>query len=732
MDDLELETNESKTKEYKEEIAGGDADDFRELDVSQTREAVDKNYIPEGFESKEAFLKDMREEYELDVQADDDNRKEAIDDKKFAAGEQWDPRVLQHREGLPNLIINSIPQFIAQLVGDWRQSRNAIKVLPAEDGDVEVASVRSDLVRAIEYQSRADRVYDEAFESSVQCGDGAFRVDVEYAKDDVFDQDIFLRKIEDPLSVVWDRFSFDPTGKDARHVYVDDEIPLKEFNRKWPKANPSALSNKVSTELTSTGWLDGNSVRVTSYWRMIERDRLLGLFQDGSIHIMTSENYGELHQKYGAPVRTRISPCLYAQMHLVTGWDILAGPYEYRLNRLPIIRVTGRTININGKRVRYGLVRFMKDSVRLRNFWRSTMAEQLGYAPKAQWMATESAVAGRESTIREAHLSRDPLLIFNDEADFGRNVQRVDPPQMQAALMTEVQVNTQDMKDVTGIHDASLGIKSNETSGKAIMARQREGDIASVTYYDNANAAILEAGDVINQLIPAIYDSTRIIRIIGEDETPKLLKINDPSDPSSPNLATGNYDVALTSGTSYTTRRAEAADAMMQAVQVWPNLIAVAGDIIAKAQDWPGADKLAERLKKTIPQQLLDPEEQDPNAPAMDPQQIQQMGMELQALQQENAAMKMDKELEIRKLDIDWYNAETQRIRALSDNQVDGNQMEMDAIGRILDHTDKDNERAHQMEVIEKQLEAKRAMDAQKNAQAQAQGGSGGTPSDAS
>lgn len=654
------------------------------VDVLHYKGKVKANYIPEGFSSKESFLEDMREEYKLDVQADEHNRTQAIDDKKFTAGEQWDPEVLKHRAGLPNLVINTIPQFTAQLVGDWRQSRNAVKVLPAEAGDVEIASIRGDLIRNIEYASRADRVYDAAFESAVQCGDGAFRVSVEYAKDDVFDQDIFVRGVDDALSTVWDRMSIDPTGRDARHAYVDDSIPTKEFNRKWPNAKPSELSNDVKSVCLRDGWYDDGAVKVTEYWRMIERERLLGMFEDGSVHAIEAENYEAIIQKHGNPVKTRVAPCLYAQMHLVTGWEILDGPYEYKINRLPIIRMSGRVINVAGKRTRFGLVRFMKDPVRLRNFWRSIAAEQLGYAPKAQWIAPESAVEGREAVFRKAHLSRDPLLVYNDGAE--TPPQRLDPPAPQMALLNEAQVNTQDMKDVTGIHDASLGIKSNETSGKAIMARQREGDTAAITFYDNGNAAILEAGDVINQLIPHIYDSARIIRIIGEDETPKLVKINDTSDPTSPNLATGNYDVALTSGTSYTTRRAEAAQAMMEAVQVWPNLIGIAGDIIAKAQDWPGAEKLAERLKKTIPQELLNEDERDPEAPTMPPEAIQQMQMEFQTLQQEHEALKTDKTLEVKKLEVDWYNAETQRIRALSDHEVDNTKLNMDGIEAILSH----------------------------------------------
>lgn len=640
-----------------------------------------KNYVPEGFDTVEEYLEDMRETYALDLQADDDNRKAALEDKKFAAGDQWDPLVRQQRAGLPCLTINSIPQFVAQLVGDWRTNKASVKVLPSENGDKEVADVRSDLLRAIEQNCRSERVYNNAFESAVICGDGAFRVGVQYASEDVFDQDITLAPIDDALSVVWDRLSVDPTGRDALHCFVDDTIPVKEFRAKWPEQDPSFLSKKELNNLSIDGWYDLGTVRVTEHWRIIERKRVLAMFADGSIYPIADlqgDKAEQLVQQHGEIVKTRLAPCRYAQMHLVTGFAILAGPYEWKLNRLPIIRLSGRTVTIGDKRVRYGLVRNMKDAARLRNFWRSQAAEQLGYAPKAQWIATESAVEGREDALRRAHMTRDPLLVVNDEAIIGQNIQRVDPPQMQMALLNEAQVNTQDMKDVTGIHDASLGIKSNETSGRAIQARQREGDIASLTYYDNGNASILEAGDVINQLIGQIYDGTRVVRIIGEDESAKMVKINDPMDPSSPNLAVGKYDVAITTGASYTTRRVEAAEAMMEAVQVFPEMMSVAGDLVAKAQDWPGAEELAERLRKTIPPNLLSDKERAELGPqpqqgvpseamAQIQEEAQKMMEQLQKLEIENATLRAKHDTEIRKLDIDEFKAETERLKVLGE-----------------------------------------------------------------
>jgi len=675
-----METNDTGSKE---------TEDFKTVDnlksSSLNRENVSEEYVPEGFDSQDEFLADMREKYEADINYDKENRDAAVQDKMFAAGDQWDPVVLEYRKGLPTLTINSVPQFTAQIVGDWREARNAIKVLPSEDGDVEIASVRGDLIRAIEAQSRASRVYDSGFESMIQCGDGAWRVSVEYANEDVFDQDIHIRPVDDALSAVWDHLSIDPTGRDATHVFLDDRLPRKEFKKNWKDADPSELSSSMRAEMMSNGWCDEDSVRVTEYWRMIERKRLLTMFEDGSIHFIQEDtDLEEMVDKHGLPVKTRVAPCRYAQMHLVTGFKILEGPYEYKLNRVPIIRCTGRVVNINGKRTRYGLVRFMKDPVRLRNFWRSIAAEQLGYAPKAKWIAQESSVEGREDDFRKAHLNRDPLLIYNDDTEEPKQVQ---PPAIESALLNEAATNAQDMKDVTGIHDASLGVTSNETSGRAIQARQREGDIASLTYHDNGNASILETGDVINQLISQVYDGTRIVRVIGEDQEAKLVKINDPMDPSTPDLSVGKYDVAMTTGSSYTTRRVEAAAAMIESVQAWPQMMEIAGDLVAKAQDWPGAQELAERLKKAIPPQLLEDADKNPIPPEVQ-QQMQEMEQAIMMLQEENKKLSEGKEIEHEETRIKAYEAETKRLGLAADQEGKLEQIVAKAIMDALNSPD--------------------------------------------
>lgn len=626
-------------------------------------------YIPEGFDSADDFLKDMREKRNADYEAAKDNRKAAVDDKMFWNGKQWTDAALKYRKNLPVVTINPLKQYTSQITGDWRVNRPSIRVLPSEDGDVDTAEIRADLIRAIEAQSRADRAYDNAFESMVICGDGAFRVSVDYAHEDVFDQDIVIKPVDDVQSTLWDRMSIDQTGKDARHCFVDDLMPRTEFERKWPGKEPSQLGPRDAAALDAEGWCTPETVRVTEYWRMIERDRELALFADGSILDTSDKGYADAVKERGEPVRRRVSKVRYAQMHLVTGHAILAGPFEYRLTRLPIIRMLGRVITIEGRREISGMVREMKEPLRLRNYWRSKAAEYLGYATKAKYKAAASAVEGREAAWRNSHLNDDTLLIFNDNASGAP--QEVSPPQLPAALMTAAQENTQDLKDVSGLHDASLGMRSNETSGVAIMARQREGDVANVVFHDSGNAALLEAGDVVNQLIGQVIDGTRTLRVIGEDQAVRMVRANDPSFvpgkevDRAVDLSNGRYDVMLSTGPSYTTRRVEGAQAMEKLIQGNPELSGVIGDLYIKMLDVPGADKMMERIQRTMPPELIAEEGEDPVPPQVKAQ-MEQMGQVLEALKAENDNLKTDRSLEERKLDIDAYGKETDRIKAVT------------------------------------------------------------------
>lgn len=617
---------------------------------------LERTYVPEGWKTAQEFLDDAIEIFREDELFDHDNRMWAMEDLRFLASDQWDPEIKKMRQEKmrPCMTINDLPQYVGQVVGDRRMNKTTVKVRPFKDGTAKVAEVRSGLIKSIESFSRAERAYDAACEDQVACGISNLRVDLDYAGNDVFDQDIFIRHIPNPLAVIWDRMSIDPTGRDARHCFVIDSIPRRVYEKEFPDYPCPAGGIGDMTNYPSD-WRDPNSVRIVEYWELVDKPATFALMQDGDVKDITGidevDYEEELWRDENGFPRIRKSFRTYARMHLITGFAILGEAYEIPLTRLPIIRVEGRVTRVGEERVRFGIVRNAKDTARMRNYMRSAAVEVVSMAPKAVWTGSASAFKGREDAWRKAHLEGDNLLIHNDLKNGEKPPQRVDPATIPAALIQQSEMCSQDLKDVTGLHDASLGMRSNEVSGKAIDARRRAGDVATVIYHDNVNNAIQEVGDVTNQLIPLAYDAVRTIRVIGDDDKHKLMVINDPNDEDSPNIVQGKYDVVLETGPSFATQRTEALDAMMTLIQTSPDLMGVIGDLVAKNMDWPGAVEIAERIKKTMPPELVgeDDEEVDPENPTPEQAakmqavaQEQELVQEQQQMQQEMAGLELE------------------------------------------------------------------------------------------
>lgn len=606
---------------------------------------------PEGFDTVDAFLQDMRETFQADVDSDRLNREAQLEDAKFAAGEQWEAQDIAARKGRPCLTINTLPQFVAQIVGDIRINRPSIKVRPAEDADKGEADLREGLIRQIERASDAQGVYADAGQAQVIGGMGNFRVDLDYASDDAFDREIRIKRIPNPLAVVWDRMSIDPTGKDARHCFVTDEMARKDFE----KAHPDALSSSLRSDMERSGWCTRDAVRITQYWTMKHKPVTIALLADGTIKDLDKLAPGE------TPVKTRDTFRKTACMYLTNGFAILAEPVEWPIRRVPIIKVTGWEMWVGERRDRFGIVRFAKDPQRLKNYWRSVAAEKLALAPRQQWLVGVNE-QNPQDDFRDGATSGDTVLTYTGQ----QKPERVDPPQIEAALLNEAALASQDMKDVTGLHDASLGARSNETSGKAINARQREGDVASYIYPDNLRASIREAGEICNDLIPVTYDTLRTVVVLGQDEVAKSVKVNDPNNPESINFGNGKYDIAVDTGPSYSTRRVEAADSMMTFVQALPQVGQVAGDLIAKAQDWPLADDIAERLKRAMPPQIT--ADKDTPPPQPDPAQQAQMQM-----QQEAATLSLaEQKAKVRQAEANADKAEYEAAEAMAKASMAG------------------------------------------------------------
>jgi len=607
---------------------------------------------PDDFESEYEFLAYVRKTNDQDREADKDNRREMVEDSRFVAGQQWDSQIREARDRAykPTLTLNRLPAYVAQLIGNRRLNDTGIKIIPDSGGTKAIAKIREGLIRSIQKVCRAQYVFDKAFEQQVIGGLGNFQVHLDYAHDDVFEQDIRIAAIPNPLSVVWDRLSMEPTGADARHVFVTDRLPRKDFEKRYPDAQCSDFAG-LDQEVRGLGWDTSDTVQVVSFWRMRSVAREVGLFKDGDVKDITDFPAGmwmdELVVDPSGEFMIREVQRRYAQMYLCSSSDILAGPYDLPVQRVPVFKVPGWEVFVEGDRFRWGMIRFLRDPQKLHNYWRSTIAEKLVGSPKAKWIASSAAVEGREDEWRKSHLSDDPLLIYNAES--GTPPIPVPPNQLEPALINEAGVASQDIRDISNIHEAYLGMQSNEVSGKAIMARQRVGEVGHVIYPDNLNMAIEEAGKVINQLIPFVYDTPRLVKTLGPDMvTEKHVVINDETDPSSIDITLGKYSVSTTTGPSYTTRRVEAREEMMAMVNAMPQTMAIAADKIVEAQDWPGADQIAKRIRSQLPPAMLGAEDMDEEeqqamqAQAQAAQQKQQV--ETQMLQMEMASKQADLE----------------------------------------------------------------------------------------
>ena len=570
-------------------------------------------------DEQDNILRQARERFERAAEADRENAEEAHDDLKFLVGEQWPEDIKREREadGRPVITIPRLGQFIRQVTGDIRINSPAIRVRPSgKESNKAVADVLTGLIRNIEQVSDASTAYITAAESAAGCGIGHFRVVTEYSDDDGFEQDIRIRRILNPFSVTWDPEAEALTRADANYCFVTARLPLEEFKERWPDANTSDFETTTENREYVGEWWDGETVRIAEYWCKKPVVKNLNLMADGAAlddEALAKANTEAALQRIDPPVvkRTRQVQTHEVVHYILNGVEVIEGPVTWPGRHIPIISVVGEEVHIGDRTVRSGIIRYAKDAQRLYNYMRSTAVEAGALQPKAPFIATPNQVKGHENQWREANRRNVPYLLYNPDGQAPGAPQRQLPAPIAAGFEQEAGIAVDDMKATTGIYDASLGQRSNETSGKAILARQREGDVGTFVYADKLAKAIGHCGRILVDLIPRIYTAERMVRVLGEDDEENIVPVNseielENGETFTLDLSTGEYDVVVQTGPSYSTKRAEAADSMMQFVKAVPGAAALISDLVAKNMDWPGAETIAERLKKALPPGIAD------------------------------------------------------------------------------------------------------------------------------
>lgn len=646
------------------------------------------------------ILSTARSRLQMAIGAYSETRSEQLEDLRFFAGSpdnqwQWPQDALKTRKTpqgeRPALTINKLPQHVRQVTNDQRQNRPSAKAIGVDDkADPEVAEIFDGMIRHVESISNADIAYDTACENQVVHGEGYIRLLTDYCDPDSFDQDIKIVRVRNPFSVYMDPMIQDPCGEDAQWCFITEDLSHDEYHRLFPKATLASSLNDLGVGNESIAqWVSEKTVKVVEYFTIEEVPAKLNLYANGmtSFEGTPEDKQNKLH--LGVPIKSRQSFRRRVMWYKTNGYEIL----EERVwpgRHIPVVRVVGNEIEIDGRVHIWGLVRNAKDAQRMYNYWVSQEAEMLALAPKAPFIGYAGQFENFEKQWASANTIPHPYLEVNPVIDdAGGGVlplpQRAQPPMVQSGLIAAKQGASEDIKATTGQYDASLGMVSNERSAKAILARQKEGDVGTYHFVDNLSRAVRYIGRQLVDLIPKIYDTERIARIIGEDGETKTVKI-DPMQPEAVrevkdaetgtviekiyNPSVGKYDVKVVTGPGYATKRQEALEAMAQLLQGNPELWSVAGDLFVKNMDWPGAQELAKRFQKVIDPKILQGGDDNPalqQAQAQIQQMAQEMEQMFQMLQHVNQSMEA-KELMIKAFDsqIKAYDAETKRLSALA------------------------------------------------------------------
>jgi len=656
--------------------------------------------LPIDTPDKDDVLSVMRNRMTMTVSAWQNTRSDQLDDLRFAAGSpdnqfQWPSDVLATRGSVqgqavnarPCITINKLPQHIRQVTNEQRQNRPSGKVIPADDlADPKVAEVFDGMIKHIEYISDADVAYDTACDNQVTFGEGYIRILTEYCREDSFDQDIKIGRVRNSFSVYMDPAIQDPCGADAEFVFITEDISKDEYERQFPDAQPiSSLLSRGVGDAQLGQWLQSETIRIAEYFYIAHRKATLHLYPDNMTAFKGSPQDKMLAGMFGKPLRTREVDRRQVKWIKTNGYEILE-ERDWAGKHIPVVRVIGNEFEIDGRLYISGLVRNAKDAQRMYNYWTSQEAEMLALAPKAPFIGYGGQFEGYELQWKTANTNNWPYLEVNPDVTDGAGAvlplpQRAPPPLAQTGLIQAKMGAADDIKGTTGQYDASLGMQGNERSGRAILAREKQGDTGTYHYVDNLGRAIRYVTRQLVDLIPKIYDTQRVARIIGVDSEVGMVKIN-PMQPTPVNeirdeMGTviekiynptiGLYDVMVTTGPSYMTKRQEALDNMATILQSNPQVWSIAGDLFVKNMDWPGAQEMAARFKKIIDPKLLEDDDKSPV--------LQQAEQQIEALSQELNIMsdmlqKVQQSMEAQELQIKAYDAETKRISAVQQSMT--------------------------------------------------------------
>jgi hypothetical protein len=644
-------------------------------------------------------------------EADTENRQKGLDDLKFSSGDQWPIEVQnsRHLEARPCLTINKLDAYVRQIVNQMRQSRPRMRAHSMNsEANAKVADVITGIFKHIEVNSDADTAYDTAGEYAVRIGWGYWRVVTDYVREDSFDQEIFIRPIDNPFSVYFDPNSIQPDGSDAEKVLITTLMSKDDFKIQYPGADDGGDFNQRGTGDFDPDWVQKEDIRVAEYFYVERKKTKLLLLSDGTKVYKDEAPSPEILAAAGIMVvgeretmRKQIKWCK------LTGLEILE-ERDWSGRYIPVVPVYGQQLTVEDKRKKYGLVRNAKDAQRMYNYWQTSLTESIALAPKAKWLLAEGQDEGHENEWAQANIKSMPVLRYKQTDINGKEApapQRLQPEPPPAGVIAAAMSIDKDLQSVVGIFDPSQ-LPQGNMSGKAIRGQQMQQDMTNFHYYDNLVRSMKHTGRIILDLIPKIYDRERVLRIIGYDGKPEMVTLNQRTQDEMGvekvlnDVTVGEYDVYMDTGPGYQSKRQEAVEAMMPMISTNQELFNLAGDLVFRNMDFPGAEVIADRLAANNPLAQIDEKSEIPPQIQM---QLMQAQKQIADMQQMIAAMELEKQY---RSDVEMMKQEGETKRKLMDvtsrayntdtineakvnqqimnSQANQNKAELDAVTKML------------------------------------------------
>lgn len=579
------------------------------------------------------ILATARKRFKRCIEAEDDNRKKGLEDLKFKAGDQWPADVAQQRSNdkRPCLTINVVPTLVHQVSNDLRQNRPAIVVSPVGGvSDKEGAKAFAGMIRAIERDCQADVAYDTGITSAIDIGFGYWRINTHYEKPNSFNQVIVIERIRNAFRVYLDPERQEPDGSDMQFCFITDRLPRDEYQQSYPTAHPLGWTERGAGDDLQQ-WIEKDYVRIAEYFcietkvkRLVQLSSgIIGYWEDLDEKVRAEVEAGKLEI-----LNQRDSAVPQVMWRKITGLEILEEqPWDGQW--IPVVEVLGEEIDLQGKVVRSGMIRNVKDAQRMKNYWATAKTEMVALAPKAPWVGAEGQFEGHETEWEQAHLKMYTKLEYVPVSLDGHPVpppSRQQPVGVSQGIVEAEQSSSQDMLATTGVRfDGTAQDRLYDESGRALREVRRNVDIGSFHFMDNACRSLRHTGRILIDLIPKKYDTRRVITLLREDDTEEQITLDPDAgqsmsfNPQAKQPAArkifdptiGQYGVTVTTGPSYATKRIEATEMLIQFARALPNKADMIAHLIMKYSDWPGADEAYKVLVKALPPELVAPDLRD-------------------------------------------------------------------------------------------------------------------------